>query len=157
MSREIDRHPNEVNAIGGIHLSTRCQREPGFYWVKEKAAPQRGWTIAELDADGGIYTIGWDAGSSAEWLEWGPRIAPPAPPVHVAVFDDGRFEFVRRFSVLAEAQAFKDGIEACPSLHSTGESVYLLPDQEAAMRLDQHGDEVAKAAKAIAAVDEVAT
>lgn len=100
-----------------------------------------------------VDSMGWDAGACLPAdAEWGPRILPPGEPVHVAVFDDGCFEFVRPFSVLAEAEAFKDGIEACPSLRSTSASVYLLPEHEPSMRLDQHADEVAKVAKSLEAM-----
>lgn len=128
-------------------------REPGYYWVRRKSdAPWEVVQVHPADRYGqAVDSMGWDAGACLPAdAEWGPRIFPPGEPVHVAVFDDGCFEFVRPFSVLAEAEAFKDAIEACPSLRST--SVYLLPEQEASMHLDMQAYQVAKVAKALEAI-----
>lgn len=53
--------------------------EQGFYWVRQYAFSQKGWTVGEVVATTEMWIIGWDVEVTAEefdeW-EFGPRIEP---------------------------------------------------------------------------------
>jgi hypothetical protein len=51
--------------------------KPGFYWVRFPEHTDKKWSVGEIDEDGDLYVVGWDAGVRLPAAEFGPRIEPP--------------------------------------------------------------------------------